>query len=129
MEKNSKTKPYRQQIQQAESKLVAAMKINDVPSLDELLHDDLLFIAPDGQTVTKAMDLEAHRSGTMIVEEAIATIEVINIIGDIAVTTTLLKAKGKMLGQALAGEFRYIRVWKLFGKSWRVVGGSCTPLN
>jgi ketosteroid isomerase-like protein len=129
METTDRTLIYYDQILEAENKLVAAMRISDVSALDELLHDDLLFITPDGQTVTKSMDLDSHRSGTMVVEEALATIELVNLIEDIAVVTILLKAKGKMLGQPLAGEFRYIRIWKRFKSSWKVVGGSCTQLN
>lgn len=46
-----------------ESALLEAMTTNDVARLDDLLHDDLLFNGPDGQTGTKALDLANDRSG------------------------------------------------------------------
>ena len=48
-----------------ENQLIEAIKTSDVTLLDNMLHDDLLFIAPNGQTVTKEMDLASHRSGQM----------------------------------------------------------------
>ena len=118
----------REQILEAENQLISAMKISDLKALDEMLHDDLLFITPDGQTITKAMDLDSHRSGTMIIEEILPVVELINIIDDTAAVTIHVSAKGKMLGQPIEGKFRYIRVWKLFTDSWKVIGGSCTQL-
>lgn len=116
-------------ILQAENKLFEAMKASDVEMLDSLLHDDLLFMIPNGETVTKKADLDAHRAGAMVIEQAHLQVLENSIIGDLAVSTVRLKAKGKMLGQPLEGEFRYIRVWKSFGGNLKVVGGSCIQIS
>jgi len=118
----------KQQVHKVENELIEAMKISDVDTLDKLLHDDLLFITPDGQTITKKMDLDSHKSGTMIIEEIIPTIEIVNLIQDIAVVTIVIDTKGKMLGQPIEGKFRYIRFWKLFENKLKVIGGSCTQI-
>jgi ketosteroid isomerase-like protein len=118
----------REQIVEAENKLLEAIKISDVSTLDKMLHDDLLFITPDGQTVTKRMDLDSHRAGTMVVEEITSTIEIINLIENTAVSTVIYQTKGKMLGKPIAGKFKYIRVWRLFDETWKVIGGSCTQI-
>jgi ketosteroid isomerase-like protein len=115
-------------IQNQEAKLLEAMKRHDLQALDCLLHDDLLFIAPDGQTVTKEMDLDAHRSGSMIIERIESTIEQISLIGDSAVVVVVLDTKGSMLGNPIEGKFRYIRVWKQFGAEQKVIAGSCTKI-
>lgn len=120
--------PHKDQVTAAESRLIHAIKASDVNALDELLHDDLLFIVPGGQTITKAIDLDAHRSGNMVVDEISATTEHINTIGDTAVVTLAIDTKGKMFQQPIAGKFRYIRVWKLFGDKWKVIAGSCTQV-
>lgn len=112
-------------LSQAENRLFEAMKASDVETLDALLHDDLLFMIPNGETVTKKADLDAHRAGAMVIEHAQLQVLESSIIGDLAVSTVYLKAKGKMLGQPLDGEFRYIRVWKSFGGDLKVVAGSC----
>lgn len=116
-------------ILEVEKQLMEAMKRSDVPALDKLLHDDLLFITPDGQTITKEMDLAAHRSGAMIVEELKPEVEQVHLIGDTAIATIVMDTKGTMLGQPIEGRFRYIRFWKLSGDQWQVIGGSCTRLK
>jgi hypothetical protein len=96
--------------------------------LDKLLHEDLLFIAPNGLVITKAMDLASHSAGEMEVEELIANYEDIRIIGDNAIVVVVYDTKGRMLGNAIQGQFRYIRVWKMFDDGLKVVGGSCFKL-
>lgn len=118
----------KEQIVKAENNLIDAMKINDVDALDDLLHDDLLFITPDGQTITKKMDIDSHKSRTMIIEKINPTIEKINLIEDTAIVTIVIDTKGKMLGQPIEGKFRYIRFWKLFENKLKVIGGSCTQI-
>jgi ketosteroid isomerase-like protein len=113
---------------QSENLLVAAMKASNIEALESLLHDDLLFITPDGQAITKKMDLDSHRSGTMVVDKINPEIETINIIGDTAVITIAITAKGSMMGEPIEGKFRYIRVWKLIGNTLKVIAGSCTPI-
>ena len=111
-----------------ENKLMDAIKISELKVLDELLHQDLLFIAPNGQTVTKEMDLASHKAGQMVVDEIILTIEQINIIDDIAIVIVVYDTKGKMLGTPIEGNFRYIRFWKKFQDSLKVIGGSCSKV-
>lgn len=115
-------------IKEYEQKLLTAMQAHDVLQLDLLLHDDLLFIIPDGSTITKSMDLEAHRSGAMVIERIATTIEQISTIEDVAVVTLRMETKGSMLGSAIEGEFRYIRVWKKMTDRYCVIAGSCTRI-
>ena len=111
-----------------ENRLVAGIKTSDLTFLDKVLHDDLLFLTPNGQTINKAMDLASHKAGEMIVERIISTIEEINIIGDTAVVVVVYDTKGIMLGNPIEGKFRYIRLWKQFPDGLRVIGGSCCQL-
>ena len=113
---------------ESEKLLLEAMTSSDVEIQDEILHDDLLFVIPNGQTITKQMDLDSHRSGSMIINQIASTLETVNIIEDSAVVTLLVKTEGLMLGKNFEGEFRYIRVWKLCGKKLKVIAGSCTPV-
>ncbi len=115
-------------IEEYEQKLLSAMQAHDVAKLDQLLHDDLLFITPDGGTITKAMDLEAHRSGGMVIERIATSIEKISIISDVAVVILRMETKGSMMGQPIEGKFRYIRVWKKIDNTYQVIAGSCTTI-
>ena len=111
-----------------ENKLIEGIKNSNVSLRDRLLHDDLLFMAPNGQTVTKAMDLASHRAGQMVVERLEATVEEIKMIDDNAVVVVVYDTQGKMLGNSIQVKFRYIRVWKQFAEGLKVIGGSCFQL-
>src|SRR4051812_9900342 len=97
-----------------EKKLVEGIKKSDISFLDKVLHNDLLFMMPDGQIITKAIDLASHSSGEMVVEQLLPTIENIKIIDDTAIVIVVYDTKGILLGNAIQGLFRYIRVWKQF---------------
>ncbi len=116
------------QIIESEERLLASLKNSDVEQLDELLHDHLLFIIPNGQTITKAMDLAAYRSGHMSIEAIASSEQVINVIDDTAIVSVSIALQGKYIDQVLDGKFRYLRVWKLYGHQWKVIAGSCIPL-
>ena len=118
----------RAEILKREDQLLEAIKSSDIVSLDKLLHNDLLFIIPDGTVILKQMDLSAHCSGAMVVEELKPTIEQINIINNTAVTIIVYETKGRMMGVPIQGRFRYIRIWNLFDGDWKIIGGSCIQI-
>lgn len=114
----------REDVVNAENKLFSAQLISNVEILDQLLHDDLIAVTPIGQVVTKEMDLNSHKAKTMIIEDASTEIDDIKIIGDTAVSTITMKAKGKMLGTPVEGTFRYLRVWKRFDNVLKVIAAT-----
>ncbi|WP_312191808.1 nuclear transport factor 2 family protein [Sphingobacterium sp.] len=115
-------------VSDAENQLFLAQLASDVDALDQLLYDDLLAVSPTGQTLTKEMDLNAHRSKAMIIEEASTEIDDIKIIQDTALTIVTMSAKGKLMGTPLEGKFRYFRVWKYIDGTLKVVGASFMQL-
>lgn len=118
----------KERITELENKLAEAIKSSDLAFLNKVLHDDLLFLTPNGQMITKAMDLASHQAGEMIVEQLVDRIEEINIIDDTAVVGVVYEAKGSMLGNPIEGQFRYIRIWKQFPDGIKVIGGCCMQL-
>ena len=113
----------------SEKALLLAIKNRDIDSLDNLLHDDLLFNLPNGQTITKAVDLETHRSGQMTIFAIEAKEQQINIIGDTAIVAVMINLKGKYIDLPIDGIFSYLRVWKNFNNQWKVIAGSCIELH
>jgi hypothetical protein len=111
-------------ILEQENKLYSAIKDGNITALDQLLHDDLLFILPSGETITKEIDLNTYRDGALKVDELLPEIENLNIIDDMAVITLNMKLNGKFNDVPFEANFRYIRFWKKFGDEIRVVGGS-----
>jgi hypothetical protein len=118
----------REQVMEYENRLFAAMKIHDLETLDTLLHDDLLFNTHDGQTVTKAMDLDLHRSGLMVINSISASDYLVNLIGDTAIVAVTIETTGKIADLIMEGRFRYLRVWKMFDNKLKVVGGAISKL-
>ena len=119
----------RELVIEAENKLFSAQRVSDVDVLDQLLYDDLVALAPTGQILTKQMDLDSHRAKTMIIEDASTEIDSIQIIDDTAVTVVTMTAKGKMMGTPLEGTFRYIRTWKQFDGTLKVIGAGILQLS
>lgn len=114
----------REEVIQLETRLLAAQRLSDVNELDQLLHDELVAVAPTGQIITKEMDLNAHRAKMMVIEDASTEIDEIRIMDDTALTVVTMTAQGKMMGKPLNGKFKYLRVWKRFDHSLKVVGAS-----
>ncbi|MBC5774808.1 nuclear transport factor 2 family protein [Pontibacter sp. KCTC 32443] len=119
----------REEVLSIEAKLIEAIKSSDIKFLDSILYDDLLFIAPNGQVITKQMDLDSHRAGEMLVEQLLPTIEEVKIVDDTAIVIVVYDTKGTMLGNPIEGQFRYLRIWKQFSDGLKVIGGSCFKLT
>ena len=113
-----------EQIIECENRLLEAMKTGDIKVLDELLYDHLIFNIPTGHTITKSMDIENYQSGIMTVSEILATDQTIKSIDNISTVAVTLHLKAKYADQIIDGKFRYLRVWKVFDKSWKVIAGS-----
>ncbi|WP_057936167.1 nuclear transport factor 2 family protein [Algoriphagus resistens] len=113
---------------EAENKLFSAQLVSNVDILDQLLHDDLIAVAPTGQIVTKEMDLNSHKAKTMTIEDASTEIDAIQITGDTALSIVTMTARGEMMGTPLEGKFRYFRVWKRFDGTLKVIGASFMQL-
>lgn len=109
-----------------EEKLRLAILENDVSTLRNLLHDHLLFLTPDGKTITKKEDLASHEARTMVAENIESEIESVNFIDHhTAITTLKYKTKGSMLGEPIEGTLKYIRTWKNTAGNWQVISGAC----
>lgn len=102
----------------------AVMQIFEELVVKLKIHDDLLFILPSGETITKEMDLNTYRNGALKVDELLPDIEKLNIIDDMAVITLSIKLSGKFNDVPFEASYRYIRVWKKFGDGIKVIGGS-----
>lgn len=125
----NKIKMSKEKIIEAENRLFSAQLVSDIEILDQLLHDDLIAIAPTGQIITKEMDLSSHKAKAMIIEDASTEIDDIKISGGTALSIVTMTAKGKMMGKPLEGTFRYFRVWKRFDGKLKVIGASFMQLS
>ncbi len=104
-----------------EERLERAMRTSDIPVLDELLADNLLFTNHQGLVVTKQEDLEVHRSGLLKLDSLVASDRSIRPLGNVAVVAVQVQLAGRYANSHFEGKFRYTRVWALQGVRWRIV--------
>ena len=116
------------QVIASEKRLLEAMKTSNADLLDTLLHEQLLFNGPNGETTTKSADLANYRSGNINLHAVESSDLVSSVIGDDVVVAVTVKITGSYMGQELDGSFRYLRVWKRFNRTWKVIAGSVVPL-
>lgn len=116
------------EIQEIELQLMDAIKSSNVKFLEKILHEDLVFLLPTGQILSKKMDLDSHQSGNMVVEKINPTIEDLKIYDDIAIIVLIYETKGTMFGNPIEGFFRYIRTWKKFEDGLKIIAGACIRL-
>lgn len=112
-----------EQIKALEHELLDAMRNSNVEKLDELIADDLVFTDHNGQLFTKAMDLDAHRSGAFKIESLEPEEQIIKLYDHTAVVSVLLHITGKYLGNNFDGSNRYTRVWIKRDGAWKIAAG------
>ena len=116
------------EIIQFEDRLMGAIRNCDIDHLDFLIHDDLLFIGPDGVPITKMIDLEKYRSEAIKIFDLNISNRTISVHGDTAVVVVHVSQAGTHDDIPFDGNYQYLRVWKIFGDSWQIIAGSCTKL-
>lgn len=117
-----------EELRAAERRLQDAQRANDADALDELLHDRLVAIGPDGARYSKDDDLTAYRSGTSVItaitEEDLALVEA----GTTGVTFFTGTVTGTFNGQPLTARLRYTRTWTHDPDvGWQVLAAHISP--
>lgn len=117
------------EICQMEDRLRGAMLSSNVAELDALIHDQLLFIGPDGGLNHKNDDLDLHRSG----QEKLSQVDLIDVQiephGSTAVSVVVADMAGTFKGQEFQGRYRYIRTWARTDEGWKVIAGSVCAID
>lgn len=111
-----------------EQQLYKAQLSSDVALLQELLSDELMFVTPSGEIITKQMDLELHRSGGMKVTSLEPQELEIRTLNNAGVAIAKIFLTGSFQGESFAGNFRYTRVWHHTDKGWRIIAGHCSAI-
>ncbi|MEV5651402.1 nuclear transport factor 2 family protein [Nocardia sp. NPDC052254] len=108
-------------LRDAERQLQAAQLSGDVRALDALLDDRLIFTL-GADTMTKAQDLELHRTGAQVVRKLEEEQLTVLVEGTTGVTWFLGVVEGSVHGAPFAARMRYTRAWSYDAShGWRVV--------
>lgn len=119
---------YHLRITECEKRFLEAIKTKDLDTLDELIHEDVLFLLPNGHTLTKPQVLDNYREGNIMISMSTSSEIKMNVIGDTAVITLNIELQGRYFDQVINSHFRYLRVWKLFFGHWKVIAVSGVKL-
>ena len=99
----------------------AAVKKNDVDTMDRILADDFVLVTGLGKTYTKADLLEEARSKRMVYEHQEDSAQKVRVWGDTAVVTALLWAKGTEDGKAFDYKLWFSDTYVRTPTGWRYV--------
>jgi ketosteroid isomerase-like protein len=116
------------EIEGLEEKLQQAMLKSDVPVLDELIADDLVFTMHTGLVVNKQYDLEAHRTGIFKFSQVDLSDRQIHYYGDCVVVTVKADLAGTFSKQAFSETYRFTRVWVKRQNRWQIVAGHASQV-
>ena len=116
------------QIIECERKLLTALVSCDTATIDELLHNDVVFVIPNGKVINKARVLHNHRAGNTTMFSVSITEQVVHMAGACAVVSMILLLDGEYFDQVVHKKFRHLRVWELFDEQWKVISVSGVPL-
>lgn len=114
-----------------EEKLRFAMIESDIAVLEDLIDDSLIFIAPNGDVITKEMDIFVHKNKLQTINQIEVIEQNINIKENIAVVTTEVNLCGNYDKNDISGVYRYLRVWvqQKNLSEYRIIAGSVTIIK
>ena len=115
-------------ILEKEKELLKAFTSCDIDTIDELLHNDVVYIIPNGRLLTKARVLQNYSSGGTAISSIRSEEQSVHFVDDCAVVAMILHLSGKYYDQVVDRKFRYLRVWKLLDGHWKVITISSVPI-
>ena len=110
-----------------EDKRYAAMTKGDFGALEALLHDQLLYTHSSGVTDSKAVWMDAMKSGRTVYKSVKQSDRKVRIYGDSALVTGKAAIEAEVNGQARSMRLVYLNVWTKTPQGWKFVAWQSTP--
>ena len=101
----------------------AAVKHNDVATMDRILADDFVLVTGNGHVYTKADLLKEASEKRVIYERQEDSNQTVRVWGDTAVVTALLWAKGTSRGEPFDYKVWFSDTYVFTSAGWRYVFG------
>lgn len=105
----------------AETTFQKALSSNDIEVLDQLLHEAVRFIGPDGRTIDKAADIASHRAEEFVLSEVEELERDVQLIDGVGVTRATLHLVGTAGEQPLDVLIAYTRTWVSSTNGWQII--------
>ena len=101
----------------------------DAAALERIWADDLSFVNPRGELLTKKERIENIKSGATAVKTADVSDKQVRMYGKTAVATLVVKISGQYSGKEGDGLFRVTTVWAKPKGTWQMVAVQMTPIS
>ncbi len=105
----------------AETALQRALLVNDVAALDDMLHDQVRFSGPDGLTINKQQDMDAHRRGELVFSAVDQLERDTQVIDGVGISRAELRLVGTVAGAPVDVTVVYTRTWLPTPAGWLIV--------
>lgn len=106
----------------------AALIAGDVPALERIFAEELVYTSPRGEIMNRAAQLEIIRSKTLRIETATGSDEQVRLYGETGIVTGRFEAQGTFKQQPFHAIERYTSVWVLRDGRWQLVAEQGTLL-
>lgn len=116
-------------IERLEKRRYDAMLRADLVALGELLSDDLVYTHSNAARDDKASYLEKVGERFFDYHRISNEDQLINVYGNVALVTGVMKADVSVSGTAKSLNNRYLAVWLREGEDWRFVAYAPTPIS
>ncbi|TSJ60587.1 nuclear transport factor 2 family protein [Starkeya sp. 3C] len=117
-------------VEAAERRLRDAALHGDVAALDALLADDLIFVDQTGRFLSKADDLELHRSGALTLDTLrFSDYRLRALAPGLVLAVLRADAAGRAAGEAFTVALRFSRLWRREPTGWRVASAHSTAIS
>jgi hypothetical protein len=99
----------------------------DAATVDRLMAEDYLYVAPSGLVLDRQAILAIIRSPSYRLDRFTRTDVVVRAVGnEAAVVRDRRQAAGSFEGASFADDHRGVMVWERHGREWRVVMEQCS---
>ena len=115
-------------MRRAERERFAAMSANDVPAVERLLGDDLVYTHSTAQVESKSEFLESMRGGAVKYISLEPRDQVVRVYGQTAVITGGVTITSMSRGEHRRSVLRYTDVWVERDGRWQMVSWQSTRL-
>lgn len=109
---------------EAERAFRKAMLDGDVQTLISLMHPNVTYVAPEGESRGRWADLQKYHLGTFKLDRLDMIEQRFEQYGDTGITFLLAYMKGSLEGESFATTFRYTRTWSCIDGKWQVVAST-----
>ena len=116
-----------QEVLALEDKRFGAMTGKDWKTLDGMLHEQLLYTHSSGVMDTKAVWMEAMKSGRTNYKSVKHGDRKVRIYGDNALVTGKAQIEADVNGQSRTLKLCYLNVWTKTPQGWKFVAWQSTP--